>query len=470
EVLSSGRPLVSVDASRDQRIQAFQSVHLAAVSAVACVPILAPRGNAIGALYVETRNGVRPSFGGEVPTLQAFADQAAIAIENARLLAELREKSQALEERNARLNETRERLKELLGKRTARLREVKQELRTTKEQLLSHASYGQLVGQSEVMRKIYALIDRIRDTNVPVLITGESGTGKEMVARAIYEGSSRASHKMLAINCGAVPESILESELFGHTRGAFTGADRDRKGLFREADGGVLFLDEIGETPLKMQATLLRALQEQKIRAVGASSEVPVDVRVIFATNRDLNAAVESGAFRQDLLFRIQVVEIALPALRQRKEDIPLLCDHFLQRFAQRFSCEKKTLTHQALDRLMHYPFPGNVRQLENVLLSAWVLSDEDTIEASDLRLDPVPSTAERAPMRPALRPRGATSSHHRTTSTPHKGTLSEHERTERKRIVQALEETGWNRVKAAKLLDMPRRTFYRRLKDYGIQ
>jgi len=470
EVLSSGRPLVSVDASRDQRIQAFQSVHLAAVSAVACVPILAPRGNAIGALYVETRSGVRPSFGGEVPTLQAFADQAAIAIENARLLAELREKSQALEEKNARLNETRERLKELLGKRTARLREVKQELRTTKEQLLSHASYGQLVGQSEVMRKIYALIDRIRDTNVPVLITGESGTGKEMVARAIYEGSSRASHKMLAINCGAVPESILESELFGHVRGAFTGADRDRKGLFREADGGVLFLDEVGETPLKMQATLLRALQEQKIRAVGASSEVPVDVRVIFATNRDLNSAVESGAFRQDLLFRIQVVEIALPALRQRKEDIPLLCDHFLQRFAQRFSCEKKTLTHQALDRLMHYPFPGNVRQLENVLLSAWVLSDEDAIEAGDLRLDPMPSAVDRAPMRPALRPRGATSSHHRATSTPHKGTLSEHERTERKRIVQALEETGWNRVKAAKLLDMPRRTFYRRLKDYGIQ
>ncbi len=472
EVLATGRPLVSVDAPRDQRIQAFQSVHLAAVSAVACVPILAPNENPIGALYIETRTGARPSFRDEIPTLQAFADQAAIALENARLLSELSLKSAALEEKNARLGETRARLKEILGKRTARLREVKKELKSTKAQLFSHASYGQMVGQSEKMRRVYSLIERVKDTNVPVLITGESGTGKEVAARAIYEGSTRDTGRMLAVNCGAVPESILESELFGHVRGAFTGADRDRKGLFREADGGVLFLDEIGETPLKMQAGLLRVLQEGKVRPVGGTQEISVDVRVIFATNRDLNLAVERGNFRQDLLFRIQVVELHLPPLRERREDIPLLCDHFLQRFAQRFDSEKKILSRDAMERMMQYAFPGNIRQLENILLSAWVMSESDVIEVSDLRLDPIPTSPERSSgmVRTPLRNRASTSSHHRTTSTPRKGTLSEHERGERRRIVQALEETGWNRVKAAKLLEMPRRTFYRRLKEYGIQ
>lgn len=473
EVLSSGRPLVSVDAPRDQRIQAFQSVHLAAVAAVACVPILAPKGLPIGALYIETRTGARPSFGQEVPTLQAFADQAAIAIESARVLSELQAKSEALSVKNLRLSETRARLKAILGKRTARLREVKNELKTTREQMSTHAAYGQMVGQSEAMRKIYALIERIKDTNVPVLITGESGTGKEVAARAISEGSARAAGRMLAVNCGAIPETILESELFGHVRGAFTGADRDRKGLFREADGGVLFLDEIGEMPLKMQTSLLRVLQEKKVRPVGGANEASVDVRVIFATNRDLNVAVEQGQFREDLLYRIQVVELALPPLRDRQEDIPLLCDHFLNRFAQRFGSEKKTLSRAAMDRLMSYSFPGNIRQLENILLSAWVLSEDDVIELVDLRLDALLVSKERkaATAHAPMRGRNSASSHHRTTSTlSRKGTLSEHERAERKLIVQALESTGWNRVKAAKLLDMPRRTFYRRLKEYGIQ
>jgi len=486
EVLTTGQPLVSVDAGRDQRLKSYESVHLSAVSAVACVPILSPHGAPIGALYLETRTGARPGFGDEVPTLQAFADQAAIALENARLLAELREKSAELEERNAHLKEARERLKEILGKRTARLREVKKELQTTKSQLASHASYGGMVGGSDRMRKIYSLIERVKDTDVPVLITGESGTGKEVAARAIHEGSARGKGKMLAINCGAIPESILESELFGHTRGAFTGADRDRKGLFREAEGGVLFLDEIGETPLKMQASLLRVLQEGKVRPIGGSVELDVNVRVIFATNKDLKAAVEAGEFREDLLYRIQVVELNLPPLRERESDIPLLCDHFLQRFAARFGQEKKTISRAAMGRLLAFPFPGNIRQLENTLLSAWVLSDGDEIEDDDLQLPmerarpvsprPVstPASSPEAASAPAL---SKTSSHHTSThgrvqklGAPKKGTLSEHQRGERRRIVEALEQTGWNRVKAAEVLGMPRRTFYRRLKDYQIQ
>lgn len=504
EVLGTGAPLVSVDAGRDQRLQAFESVHLSQVAAVACVPILSPQGNPIGALYLETRTGVRPGFGDEVPTLQAFSDQAAIAIENSRLISELQANSQALEERNQHLKEARARLKEILGKRTARLREVRKELSDAKSQLASHASYGGMVGASDVMRRVYSLIERVKDTDVPVLITGESGTGKEIAARAIYEGSVREKGKMLAVNCGAIPESLLESELFGHVRGAFTGADRDKKGLFREAEGGVLFLDEIGETPLKMQASLLRVLQEKKVRPVGGGAETPVDVRVIFATNRDLSLAVEEGRFREDLLYRIQVIELALPPLHQRQEDIPLLCDHFLSRFSIRFDRPKKSITREAMARLLVYPFPGNIRQLENVLLNAWIMSDEELIDAEDLQLPALSpargkseaqrssaSTGEkvlpaevsaRAPARSsshASAHAAARSSSHasaRARSIPlskqseKKGTLSEHQRGERRQMVDALEATGWNRLKAAEVMNMPRRTFYRRLRDYNIQ
>ncbi len=471
EVLSLGKPLVSVDAGRDQRLQAFESVHLSLVSAVACVPVLSPQGTPIGALYVETRTGARPGFGDEVPTLQAFADQAAIALENARLLAELRKKTEELEERNKHLKEARARLKEILGKRTARLREVKKELDTTRSQLASHASYGGMVGASDSMRKIYSLIERVKDTDVPVLITGESGTGKEVAARAIHQGSARGNGKMLAVNCGAIPVQLVESELFGHTRGAFTGADRDRKGLFREADGGVLFLDEIGETPLKMQASLLRVLQEGLVRPVGGAAEIPVDVRVIFATNRDLTAAVEAGTFREDLFYRIQVVQIPLPPLRDRREDIPLLIDHFLQRFSVRFGQEKKTLSREALSLIMEHPMPGNIRQLENCLLNAWVMAEDEVIEAEDIELPAAPHMGStRAPSEPSSPHRAAPV--HKTThaTTKKRGTLSEHQRSERRRIVEALEATGWNRLKAATILKMPRRTFYRRLREYNIQ
>ena len=469
QVLEAGRPLVSVDAARDQRLKAFESVHLDLISAVACVPVLSPAGVPVGALYLETRAGARPDFGDELSTLQAFADQVAIALENARLVAELAEKTRALEQRNVQLEEARSRLRQLLGRRTARLREVRQELATTRGQLSGHSSYAGLVGTSDGMRRIYQLIDRIKDTDVPVLITGESGTGKEMVARAIYQGSVRSKGKMLAVNCGAIPQSILESELFGHVRGAFTGADRDRRGLFREADGGVLFLDEIGETPLKMQASLLRVLQEGMVRPVGGQEEVAVDVRVIFATNRDLDQEVLAGRFREDLLYRIRVVELELPALRKRRDDIPLLVDHFLGRFSARFGQAKKTVSRDALRLLLSHPLPGNVRQLENVLLNAWVLCESEQIEAEDIALP-------RASSRPQPSPGGQDQRAELQPGAPEvpkarpKGTLSEHQRDERARIVAALEQCAWNRAHAARIIGMPRRTFYRRLKEYGLQ
>lgn len=510
-VVASGEPLVSIDAARDGRLEGYASVHQRMVRAVACVPILDPRAAVIGALHLEAQGAPSPHFADELPTLRAFADQAAIALENARLLSELRARTEELETSNRQLASARERLEELLEARTARLKEARRELRTTRKALEAHYTYEGLVGASAPMRRIYAMIERIKHTDVPVLITGESGTGKEIVARAIHQSSPRSAGKFLGVNCGAIPEQILESELFGHVRGAFTGADRERKGLFREASGGSLFLDEIGETPAKMQTGLLRVLQERKVRPVGGQVEEPIDVRVIFATNRDLDALVGAGRFREDLLYRIRVVELRLPALRERSEDIPQLVDHFFSRFAARFDRPKKVLSRGALHRLLEYPWPGNVRQLENALLNAWVLSEGEVIEADDLELPSSrPSSAlHSSPWRSAdpssSGPTSATgapsSAHPHATeaavaasvedsasaspatlrgpapapgraepSSTRRQTTSQHRRDERQRIVDALNACNWNRVKAAELIGMPRRTFYRRLREYGIQ
>ena len=454
-VVATREPVVTLDARGDARLKSFASVHQLLLESVACVPILAPTGDAIGALYLETR--VRPGrhFERELPTLRAFADQVAIALENARLVGENKRRADELAEANEELAEAQERLRELLDGRTEQLKRTRQKLRDARETLYSHFGYQGLVGTSGAMRKVYALVDRVKATDVPVLITGESGTGKEVVARAIHNASSRSKAKMLGVNCGAIPENLLESELFGHVRGAFTGADRERKGLFREAEGGSILLDEIGEMPVKMQAGLLRVLQEKRVRPVGGTQEEPVDVRVLFATNRDLERMVKEGKFREDLYYRIHVVEIHLPALRERSDDIPQLVDYFLGLFAARYKREKKAVSRDALRRLQSYSWPGNVRQLEHVLLNAWVMSEEQELLAEDFELPDGfrPASASPSQMRP-----------------PKKATTSQHRRDERERIIEALRSCNWNRVKAAELSGIPRRTFYRRLREYGIQ
>jgi DNA-binding NtrC family response regulator len=415
---------------------------------------------------VETRLRRGSHFERELPLLSAFADQVAIALENARLIRENRARADELALANQHLEEARERLEEALGDRTAQLRRTRQKLRDARETLNSHFGYQGLVGTSAAMRRVYALIERLKDTDIPVLITGESGTGKEMVARAVHASSKRSSAKFLGVNCGAIPENLLESELFGHTKGAFTGADRDRKGLFRECEGGSILLDEVGETPKKMQAGLLRVLQEKTVRPVGGASEEPVDVRVMFATNRDLKELVESGRFREDLYYRIHVVEVRLPALRERLDDIPQLVDHFLGIFAARYRRERKVVSRDALRRLSEYDWPGNVRQLENVLLNAWVMSEESELLAEDIELSddwspPARSVSGRTDVAQSPRPDAAPGK---------KGTVSEHRRDERERIIEALRSCNWNRVRAAELSGIPRRTFYRRLREYGIQ
>ncbi|WP_437734639.1 sigma 54-interacting transcriptional regulator [Sorangium sp. So ce1335] len=478
-VISTGEPVVTASARDDARMSDYVSVHQLMLQSVACVPIRQRSGQVIGALYLETRLSAAAKFEAELPTLTALADQVAIAIETARLVGENERRARELERANEELRAARAKLEELLGHRTAQLAATRRDLRSARAVIRGHFGYEGLVGTSEAMRRVYALIDRVKDTDIPILITGESGTGKEVVARTIHNASPRAKKPFVGVNCGAIPEHLLESELFGHVRGAFTGADRDRKGLFREVTGGTILLDEIGEMPQKMQAGLLRVLQEKVVRPVGGAREEPVDARVIAATHRDLADMVSRGTFREDLYYRLHVVEVRVPALRQRIEDIPLLIDYFLGIFAARYGRDRRSVSRAALKRLSAYSWPGNVRQLENVLLNAWVLSDRPELESDDFELPDAAPRSLRAPEPPASTPRApaagaAPASAGRAAPPPSdrrlETSLDAHKASERERILVALSSCNWNRVKAAQVVGLPRRTFYRRLKEYGIQ
>jgi transcriptional regulator with GAF, ATPase, and Fis domain/predicted Ser/Thr protein kinase len=482
-VIKEGEPVIAASARDDARLAQAVSVHQLMIQSIACVPIRGapPAGKTIGALYVETRLRPGVRFRDELPTLAAFADQAAIAIEGARLIDENRRRADELEIANGELTEAKDKLAELLGRRTEQLQSARRDLKQARSELRSHFGYAGLVGTSAAMRKLYALIERVRDTDVPILITGESGTGKEVVARAVHIAGPRAKQPFLGVNCGAIPANLLESELFGHVRGAFTGAERDRKGLFREAENGTILLDEIGEMPQKMQAGLLRVLQEKTVRPVGGVNEEPCNARVVAATNRDLSTMVAEGAFREDLYYRLHVIELKIPPLRDRAEDVPALIDHFLTLFSARHKRDRKTIERTAVRRLQAFEWPGNVRQLEHVLLNAWLLSEENEITIDDLDL-PTASVRAGASLDPRVAGSTATSSTTVPTSSgtgdvrassassaARARTQEEYRDAEKEKILAALTRCNWNRVQAAKMIGVPRRTFYRRLKEYGI-
>jgi DNA-binding NtrC family response regulator len=254
-----------------------------------------------------------------------------------------------------------------------------------RRELEQRYGFTNIIGRSRRMQTVFSLIEKVAKTSSTVLIQGESGTGKELIARAIHYASPRTDARFLSINCGALPETLLESELFGHERGAFTGAVKEKKGLFQEANEGTLFLDEISEMTPAMQVKLLRALQEKTVRKVGGTREETIDVRIIAATNRDLREAVESGDFREDVFYRINVIPIPLPALRQRREDIPLLVEHFLRKYGQEMALEPKRISVEAMRILEAYDWPGNVRELENLIERSLALCSGNVIGADDL-------------------------------------------------------------------------------------
>ena len=466
-VLIDGEPLMTVDARTDHRLSEYISVHKLLLKSVACVPIRGRKGT-VGVLYLEHRMRRGRFSEDDLELLLAFADQAAIALENARLLASLARRSEELERSNEELAQAKEKIERLLDAKTVELAEARTELDRARDALrIANDRHG-IVGHSAPMRRVFAVVDRVRDTDVPIVIQGESGTGKELIARAIHFGSARAKKSFVPLNCAAIPEALLESELFGHVRGAFTGADRDRTGVIVKASGGTLFLDEVGDMPAKMQVDLLRVLQDGRVRPVGGEVEIEVDVRVIAASNKSLQDLVSAGSFRKDLYYRLNVVELWLPALRERMEDVPLLCDHFLALFAERDESAPKRISRRAVQRIVTHPLPGNVRQLEHLLLNAWVMAEGDVIDAEDLALAE-DGTSVAVPPRIDRALATDEADHAAVREAPPPSSVEEYKEQERRRILEALETHNWNRVRAAKALGIARRTFYRRLKEYQI-
>ncbi len=335
----------------------------------------------------------------------------------------------------------------LVVRKAMEMQGLSEENRRLREELAERAEFRNIVGISQGMERVFATVRKVADTEATVLITGESGTGKELVARAIHSLSSRRYGPFVAINCAAIPRDLLESELFGHVKGAFTGAVRDKTGKFQMADGGTLFLDEVGELPLDLQPKLLRALQEKSVEPVGGTALQKLDVRVVAATNADLEEAIAAGAFRDDLYYRLAVIPLHLPPLRERSEDIPLLVRHF----AVKHGGEAVTFDPEVLALLQEYPWPGNVRELENTVERLLILRSADEIGVADL--------SDKIVGRPAGKSQ--------VVNLPPDGYSLEE--LEREVVIEALERNDWNQTRAARFLRIPRHTLIYRMEKYAI-
>ena len=320
---------------------------------------------------------------------------------------------------------------------------LKEENETLKDKISSLENVEDLVGESEAMMQVLQQVQSVASSSSSVIISGESGTGKELVARAIHSNSPRKYFPLVSVHCGALPENLLESELFGHEKGAFTGAMFNRKGRFEMADGGTIFLDEIATISSKMQVELLRVLESGKFMRVGGNKEIISDFRVICATNKDLKKMVENGTFREDLYYRLNVVNIKVPPLRERKEDIPVLVDHFIEKYCKSMNREKVDIDKAAIKRMEEYDFPGNVRELENMIERALVIGNSKTIRLKDLPLE----SGEQAP-------------------TPVES-LNENEK---RHIKNILDKHDWNISRAAKVLQVDRATLYNKIKKYNLK
>ncbi|HSH45944.1 MAG TPA: sigma-54 dependent transcriptional regulator, partial [Longimicrobiales bacterium] len=344
----------------------------------------------------------------------------------------------------------------VLAIRKAQEREaLRREVSRLREEVTVERRFSGIIAKAPAMKQAVETATKVAKYPSPVLVTGESGTGKELIARLIHDQSDRADRPFVAVNCGAIPENLLESELFGYVRGAFTGADRDKVGLFEAASGGTLFLDEIGEMPASLQVKLLRTLQEGEVRRVGENRSRTVDARIVSATNRTLEDEIRADRFRKDLYFRIAVVPIHLPPLRQRKEEIPLLAKHFVDVYNRKLGLDLQGIDPDAMKLLLEYAFTGNVRELENVIERAMVLADGPRIEVEDL------PHHVRAPVRPL---EDVELGDDELSVKKHSAVL------ERRLIQRALERTGGNRTKAADLLELSSRALLYKIRDYELE
>lgn len=405
-VLHEGEPVLVYETEKDARYRQTESIVVQRIQSIACVP-LRLKQRQIGAIYLDslTRRGrfTRASL----PFLNAFANQAAIALENARLYQTLRQENRRLRSEVQRLH-----------------------------------GFDEIIGRSRPMRDVLETVTRVLDTDATVLIEGESGTGKELIARAIHYNGPRKDHPFVAVFCGSLPDELLESELFGHKKGAFTGAVQDKRGLFEVADGGTIFLDEVGDLSPRMQTALLRVLQSGEIKRVGDTQIRTVDVRILSATNKSLSGLIEAGEFREDLYYRLNTIAITMPPLRHRRDDIPLLAHHFLDKFATGRRSHIEGFTPEALACLQSHPWPGNVRELENTIERAVVLCRGTLIDRADLRL---PVSEPTSPFEPGL-------------------TLKE---IERRAVLQTLAAHDGNISETARVLGVSRRWLHYKLKEW---
>ena len=332
--------------------------------------------------------------------------------------------------------------------------------------LRTETGLGGLIGASPEMEKVYRIVSKVAHSTHPVLILGESGTGKEMVARSIHENGPNAARPFVPVDCGSLVPTLIESELFGHVKGAFTGANRSKEGLLSAAAGGTVFLDEIGELPMDLQARLLRSLQEKEVRPVGATRAVPISARVLAATNRDLSAMVVQGAFRKDLYFRLSVVNLKLPPLRERRNDIAMLAEHFLDRI-QRESGKAHTFSEEAVRLMAEYDWPGNVRELENAIERACSLSSGPVLHMADLPTQLQDFRAHRQAA--ALASAADASLHRQTEGHAEPGAVVSIAEIQRQAILGTIRQLNGDKLMAAKLLGIGKTTLYRKLKEYGL-
>jgi transcriptional regulator with GAF, ATPase, and Fis domain len=401
-VIESKKPIIVSDALHDEQFCSSESVMNLKLCSVMCAPLMA-QGELLGILYVGNDNVVNLFEERSLDVLTIFAGQASLILQNALLLDSIKNDFDNL------------------------------------KQKFEMSRFGDIIGSSPTMLEVFRTVEKVATTDISVLITGETGTGKELIARALHDRSERAKKPFIVVNCGAIPENLIESELFGHVRGAFTGAVATRQGKFQLADTGTLFLDEVGELPLSLQVKLLRALQEKTVLKVGDTKPERVDIRVVAATNRDLEAEMKSGNFREDLFYRLNVINIHLPALRARGDDILVLAKYLLQKYGAELGGKVKGFTPNALIAIRKYDWPGNVRQLENRIKKAIVMCDKTLIGVEDL--DMLPEA-----MSPV------------TTLTQAR------EDFQRRYILEVLERNNGNRTKTARDLGVDPRTIFRYL------
>jgi len=450
KVLDSGEPVVAVNAVEDERFRDIQSISVLGLRSVLCLPFRL-KNRVRGVLYIDNRLQKGVFSRQDLRMLEALADQAAAAIERAQLFKTLQEKQEQLEESNRRVEALNRRLQAVVRSQEVELQEVRETLRLRERELQSKYNYRSIIGTSPVMRDVLRLLDRVIESEMPVMILGESGTGKELIARAIHYNGPRRRERFVSENCGALTDTLLESELFGYVRGAFTGAERNTKGLFEQAHRGTLFLDEVGETSPDMQKKLLRALQEREIRPVGGKDVIRVDARVISASNRDLLRLTRESKFREDLYYRLNVLQITLPSLRQRREDVPLLLSHFLEKHAARAGRTVPRIDRKVLELLQAYDWPGNVRELENEVQKMIALAEE--VVTADLLSEPI---------------------RHGPAPAADAGGVRDLEvlveKVEREEIERALRAAGGNKTRAASLLGISRFTLQRKLEKYAME